>query len=265
MEETVMAFFFFWVPGFITVMGALMFLFTKSRGTSRAGQILVGVGLLAILLAPWTIPFSPSSSFGHFIGSIVGPTALIAVGIYNLSFSGNVPIGRLSASERRSGIIMIMLGVIWFEGMHWWILTPTYPNEVNGYWFIFWSTTLLVSSGFATGAIMLTRQVGVNRIQEQRLLTVVLVMLVSLVVLCFAFDGPNVNAKQFAHEFWLAGADVFGMLVGFSLAILMFAFVIAFYESQLPEPSRLPAPTKDELTAAAEIIAAHTDGGSLDE
>ena len=123
----------------------------------------------------------------------------------------------------------------------------------------------MVSSGLATGAIMLTRQVGVNRIQEQRLLTVVLVMLVSLVLLGFAVDGPNVDAKQFAHEFWLAGADVSGMLVGFSLAILMFAFVIAFYESQLPEPSRLPAPTKDELTVAAEIIAAHTDGGSLDE
>ena len=112
---------------------------------------------------------------------------------------------------------------------------------------------------------MLTRQVGVNRIQEQRLLTVVLVMMVSLIIMGFAFDGPRVDAERFAHEFWLAGADVFGMLVGFSLAILVFAFVIAFYESQLPEPSRLPAPTDDELIHAAGIIATHTEGGSSDE
>ena len=265
MEETVQAFFFFWAPGAVIVMGALMFLFAKARTVKRAGQILAGVGLLSILLTPWTISFSPSSSFGHFIGSIVGPTALLAVGIYNLSFSGNVPVGRLSSSERRSGIVMIMLGVLWFEGMHWWVLTPTYPSDVNGYWFIFWSTTLLVSTGLAAGAIMLTRQVGVNRIQEQRLLTVVLVMMVSLVIMGFAFDGPRVDAERFAHEFWLAGADVFGMLVGFSLAILVFAFVIAFYESQLPEPSRLPAPTDDELIHAAGIIATHTEGGSSDE
>ncbi len=265
MEETVLAIFFFWAPGAVFVMGALMFLFAKESSVKRAGQILVGVGILTILLAPWTIPFSPSSSFGHFIGSIVGPTALLAVGIYNLSFSGNVPVGRLSMSERRSGIVMIMLGVLWFEGMHWWILTPTYPAEVNGYWFIFWSTTLLVSTGLAAGAIMLTRRVGDNRIQEQRLLTVVLLMLVSLVIMGFAFDGPRVDAERFAHEFWLAGADVFGMLVGFSLAIFVFAFVIAFYESQLPEPSRLPAPTEDELTRAAGIIATHTEGGTSDE
>ena len=265
MEETIQAFLFFWAPGAIMVFGALLFLFSKSKTVGRIGQFLVVLGLLSLLLTPWTIPFSPSSSFGHFIGSILGPTALLTVGLYNLAFSGNVPVGRLSNSERRSGVLMIVLAVIWFEGMHWWILTPTYPNEVNHYWFIFWATTLLVSSGLAAGAILLTRQVGVNRAQEQRLLALLLVMLLILVLLGFVVDGPHVKSERFAHEVWLAGADVFGMLVGFSIAVFMFAFVIAFYESQLPEPKQLAPPSDEEMKHAAGILSAHVMGGDDDE
>ena len=265
MEESIQAFVFFWAPGSLMVIGALMYLFSKSNKLGGIGKLLIGFGLLSILLTPWTIPFSPSSSFGHFIGSILGPTALLAVGLYNLVFSGNVPVGRLSQSERKSGIVMIVLAVIWFEGMHWWILTPTYPSDVNQYWFIFWATTLLVSSGLAAGAILLTRQVGVNRIQEQRLLATLLTMLLVLILLGFVTDGPHVLAQSFAHEIWLAGADVFGMFVGFSIAILMFAFVIAFYESQLPEPSRLLPPTDSELNHAAGIVSTHVAGGGEDE
>ncbi|MBQ69860.1 MAG: hypothetical protein CMA65_00005 [Euryarchaeota archaeon] len=265
MEENVQAFLFFWAPGVLMVIGALIFLFSKSNKLGSMGKLLIGVGLISILLTPWTIPFSPSSTFGHFIGSILGPTALLAVGLYNLIFSGNVPVGRLSQFERRSGTVMVVLAVIWFEGMHWWVLTPTYPSDVNQYWFIFWATTLLVSSGLAAGAILLTRQVGVGRGQEQRLLGILLVMLLVLILLGFVTDGPHVHAQLFAHEIWLAGADVFGLFVGFSIAILMFAFVIAFYESQIPEPTRLSPPTDSELNHAAEIVSTHVSGGEDDE
>ena len=265
MEENVQAFLFFWAPGALMVIGVLIFLFSKSNKLGSIGKLLIGIGLISILLTPWTIPFSPSSTFGHFIGSILGPTALLAVGLYNLIFSGNVPVGRLSQFERRSGTVMVVLAVIWFEGMHWWVLTPTYPSDVNQYWFIFWATTLLVSCGLAAGAILLTRQVGVGRGQEQRLLGILLVMILVLILLGFVTDGPHVHAQSFAHEIWLAGADVFGLFVGFSIAILMFAFVIAFYESQLPEPTRLSPPTDSELNHAAEIVSTHVSGGEDDE
>ena len=28
---------------------------------------------------------------------------------------------------------MVLVGVLWLEAMHWWVLTPTYPGEVNRY------------------------------------------------------------------------------------------------------------------------------------
>ena len=136
MEEATQAFVFFWLAGLFVVLGAMLAFFSKVHWQRRLGGALFGSGLLSLMLTPWTLPFSPSSAFGHLLGSLVGPAVLLGVGLYQIAFSGHVPVGRLSRTDRTVGIVMVVVGVLWLEAMHWWVLTPTYPNEVNKYWYI---------------------------------------------------------------------------------------------------------------------------------
>jgi len=265
MESDLQVFALFWMAGALVMLGGLLSLLSKSSKVTRAGKFMALVGGFSIIISPWTIPSSPSSAFGHFFGSILGPTALLTLGMYNIAFSGNMSVERLSKTERRNGFIMVFLALLWFEGMHWWQFTPTYQGEINPYWLIFWATLLLVSSGFTTTAFVMVRGLGDQRDREQRLLLVVQAMLFLLVFLGLQVDGPNVLASDFVNEIWLVGADVFGMVVGGGLAILMFTFVIFIYESQSIEPQVLHPPTEEELKQAVSILSPHVSGGAEDE
>jgi len=54
-------------------------------------------------------------------------------------------------------------------------------------------------------------------------------------------------------------------MVGASVAILLFAVVLAVYESQQPVPKRLDPPTQEQLNQASQIIAQHVGGEGEDE
>ena len=78
-------------------------------------------------------------------------------------------------------------------------------------------------------------------------------------------DGPNVAKGVFAEEVLLAAADIFGALVGTAVAVLLFAVVLAVYESQQPAPKRLDPPNAAQLEQAGRTIAQNLRGGSEDE
>ena len=173
MEEATQAFVFFWLAGLFVVSGTMIGFFSKVHWQRRSGMVLLVLGLLSLMATPWTLSFSPSSAFGHLLGSLVGPAVLLGVGFYLITFSGNVPVGRLSKGDRTIGVVMVMFGVLWLEAMHWWILTPMYPGEVNRYWLIFWPTMLLGTLAMATGAFAVVNLVGDGREREQRLMLLV--------------------------------------------------------------------------------------------
>ncbi|RJU92204.1 MAG: hypothetical protein DWC03_07170 [Candidatus Poseidoniales archaeon] len=265
MEEATQAFVFFWVAGLFVVMGAMLAFFSKVSRQRRLGGALFGLGLLSLMLTPWTLSFSPSSGFGHLLGSLIGPAVLLAVGLYQIAFSGHVPVGRLTRTDRNIGVAMVVVGVLWLEAMHWWVLTPTYPAEVNRYWYIFWPTMLLGVLVCSSATYAIVGLVGEQRQQEQRLMLVSASLAIVLMLLGSLFDGPNVDHERFATELLFASADIFGVMVGAAVAVLLFAVVLAFYESQQPVPKRLDPPNQDQLEKASRIIAQHVGGEGEDE
>ena len=160
---------------------------------------------------------------------------------------------------------MVMFGVLWLEAMHWWILTPMYPGEVNRYWLIFWPTMLLGTLAMATGAFAVVNLVGDGREREQRLMLLVACFSSLLLLLGAMLDGPNVASEQFANEVLLASADIFGAMAGAAFSILLFAIVLAIYEAQQPAPKRLDPPTETQLEQASQIIAHNLGGETEDE
>jgi hypothetical protein len=84
--------------------------------------------------------------------------------------------------------------------------------------------------------------------------------MMALIVLGVSMDGPSLTSERFAAEVLLAGADLFGVLVGAALAVLLFAIVLFLYESTQVSV-RLPAPTNDQLRQAGSIVAKHLLGG----
>ena len=261
MEEAMQALVFFWFAGLACMIGLMLAFFAKADNVRKVGAVFMVLGFLSLLATPWTLTFSPSSAFGHLLGSILGPCVLMGVGFYQITFSGHVPVGRLSPGERKTGFAMVIVGFVWLEAMHWWILTPTYPNEVNRYWLVFWPTFLLFGVACSCTTYALVGHVGNKRNQEQRLMMLIAVFLGFLLVLGILVDGPNVLSESFASALFLAGADLFGLLTGAALAIVLFALVIAVYESQQPSPLQLNSPSKGQLQQAAEMISANLTGG----
>ena len=72
MEEATQAFVFFWLAGLFVLAGTMLGLFSKSDGQRKLGSGMAVAGLLSLMATPWTLPFSPSSAFGHLLGSLVG-------------------------------------------------------------------------------------------------------------------------------------------------------------------------------------------------
>jgi hypothetical protein len=260
MEEAMQALVFFWCAGLLFLTGGLLAFFSKAPRQRKVGLAMACAGFFSLLATPWTASASPSSAFGHLLGSVLGPAVLLAVGFYQIAFSGNVPVGRLSATERRFGVVMVVAGVLWFEAMHWWRLTPTYPDQINRLWLIFWPTLLLSGFAFACGARAVVERIGDGRQREQALMVVVALFMLALVVLGVSMDGPSLTSERFAAEVLLAGADLFGVVVGAAMAVLLFAIVLFLYESTQVSV-RLPAPTNDQLRQAGSIVAKHLSGG----
>lgn len=264
MEELSLALFFFWLPGVVIVAGLILALLSKTASIRRVAAMVTGASLLLVLSTPWTVPSSPSSAFGHFVGSVLGPCVLLAVGLHNVGFSGNVPVGRLSNNDRNAGIVMLTIGGGWLLAMHWGPLTPTYPSQVNGYWLVFWSTVVLVTPGVGAALVVLVRTFGDQRRAEQRMLGMLALSLLLVGLAGLTVDGPTLSSSVFADALWLAAADVFGMVVGLGAATVVLALVLVMYERQMTPPPVASGPSERDLERVTNILQSNLPGGDSD-
>jgi hypothetical protein len=251
----------FWLPAFLVPLGAWISLSSQTSNGSLFGRFLAGVGFVGLVGSPWTVPSSPSSAAGHLLGFIVGPSALLLAGLYLIAFSGNVPVGRLPRSDRRLGVMAFIIGFVWFAGMHWWTLTPTLDGEVNRYWLVFWPTFLLLLTCLTSGSALSLRFIGDRRAAESNVLWFASGLVFLLIVIGMTVDGRSIDADTFRDHLWLAGADLLGTAVGFSISILVFGLVIFLHERSLPKPASVPPPSDAELTKVAKIVSANIGGG----
>jgi len=261
MDEMLQAFLLFWIPVSMVPLGLWYSMSSPLRSSTLQGRFLAFIGLILICLSPWTVPSSPSSAAGHLLGAIIGPCMLIVLGIYLISFSGNVPVGKLPRSDRNIGVVMTGFGFIWLAGMHWWVLTPQLsPNEVNPYWYVFWPTFILLTSCLASCSAVTLLMIGERRKTESNTMFIVSGLCFTLLLLGLNVDGPLVTGVEFRQHLWLAVADLSGIAVGSSLSILVFALVIYLYERNLPAPKTINPPTESELKQVSSLIATHLGG-----
>lgn len=260
-----MSLFLFWIPGVVMVTGLLLTLLSKHSGVRRVAAVMLVLSSMAVLTTPWTVPSSPSSAFGHFLGSLLGPTVFLGVGLYCITFSSDLQVGQLSSTDRVLGFAMVVMGSSWLLAMHWGAITPTYPESVNLYWVMFWSTFLLVVPATGMGLAVLVGVFGEQRQQERRLLVLLSFALLFVGVLGVLVDGSSLERTVFAKALWLAFADVVGLVVGLGVALLMFAGVLMVYERQLVQPVTSSGPSKEHLDRVAFVLEQHVEGGGADE
>jgi len=261
MDEMLQALLLFWIPVSMVPIGLWYSMSSPSQSSPLRGRVLAFAGIILICLSPWTIPSSPSSAAGHLLGAIIGPCVLIILGIYLISFSGNVPVGKLPRRDRKVGVIMAGIGFVWLAGMHWWVLTPQLaPNEVNPYWYVFWPTFILLTSCLASCSAVTLLMIGVERKAESNTMFIVSGLSFAVLLLGLNVDGPLVRGDEFREHLWLAVSDLAGIAVGSLLSILVFALVIYLYERSLPEPKTITPPTESELKQVSSLIASHLGG-----
>lgn len=261
MSEILKALLLFWLPLSMIALGAWVSLSSKGNFRTNFGRITAIIGLLMVCSSPWTVPSSPSSSIGHLIGFIIGPSSLLLIGIYLLIFSGSVPVGKLPTSDRNLGIFCMTLGSVWFCLMQWGVFTPIYDGEdVNRFWLIFFPTLLLMVASLSSVLSISMLVIGEERQTESSVMRSISLISMVLIICGLTFDGKNISSDTFTTYFWLSVSDLFGILVGISLSIFIFGLVIYIYEKSIDEPKSVPPPTIDELSQASQKIANNIGG-----
>lgn len=261
MDEMTNAIVFFWFPLSLIPLGAWFSLSSKTNLRTNFGRFAAVLGFILVCISPWTVPTSPSSSIGHLLGFIIGPSSLLLIGIYLLIFSGNVPVGKLPSSDRKLGTFCMALGSLWFCLMQWGEFTPIYDGrEVNRFWLIFFPTFILMVCCLSSVLSISMLIIGEERQTESMVMRMISIVSIILIICGLTIDGKNISSETFTTYFWLSVSDLFGILVGISLSIFIFGFVIYVYERSIGEPNSVPPPTSEELLQASQKIAANIGG-----
>ncbi|MCH2435983.1 MAG: hypothetical protein MK197_06820 [Candidatus Poseidoniaceae archaeon] len=258
MDSMLEAAIWFWIPLCLVPVGMW---FSVSGKAKTAGKLIPGIGFVLVMISSWTVPSSDSTAGGHLLLSIVAPSLLLAYGVHGMSFGGNVPGGRLDSSARWRGSLAICISLLIFCLMHWYSFTPLWRNEeINPYWIVFWPTFLLFSTSLCSVSAVALASYGENRLNESINLAILSVTMAGIALAAMIFDGYMATSNEFRDYLWLAAADIFGTIVGISLAIAAFAIVIWAYENSLPLPENSPPPTEDEIEHVVALAKNHIGG-----
>ena len=248
----------FWIPLCFIPVGIWL---SISGRTKSLGKGIALFGLILVMVSSWTVPDSDSSAGGHLILSIAAPTLLLAYGIHGMVFGGNVPVGRLDSSARWSGTIAVFVSIGIFCLMHWYSFTPVWRDgDVNPYWIVFWPTFLLFSTSLCSASAVALATYGDDRLNESLKLASLTILMTGIALCAMIFDGYLTTADQFRDYLWLSAADIFGTVVGSSLAIGALAIVIWSYERSLPVPQSSHPPTEKEIEHVVSLAISHIGG-----
>tara|TARA_B100000700_G_scaffold318043_1_gene410465 strand:+ start:638 stop:1423 length:786 start_codon:yes stop_codon:yes gene_type:complete len=258
MDSMLEAAIWFWIPLCLIPFGMWLAISGKAKSF---GKLISVVGLLLVMLSSWTVPASDSTAGGHLLFSILAPSLLLLYGVHGMIFGGNVPVGKLDSTARWSGSIAVFISLVIFCMMHWYSFTPLWRNgEVNPYWIVFWPTFLLFSTSLCSAAALALVSYGDKRLSESIRLAILSVVMTGIALAAMIFDGYLTSAAEFRDYLWLATADIFGTVVGISLAIGAFAIVIWSYEKSLPLPENSPPPSNEEIEHVVSLAQSHIGG-----
>ncbi|HIG03573.1 MAG TPA: hypothetical protein EYQ53_04245 [Candidatus Poseidoniales archaeon] len=264
MEAWISALVGYWFPFALVPLGIWLSLVRGNEKLQKIGLPLAVLGIIFVMASPWTAPESDSSASGHLLLSIAGPVLLLAWGCFLAIFGGQVPVGRLPPVARKGGYAAILLGISWLAFMHY-EAPPIWRGDINPFWGAWWAVFILsaiMSSGLLA---QVTHTIGDMRTKETILMVSICFSFVLLGLIFFMLVDTNAtSAEQFRTDIWLAGADLFGTVIGGLLAIAIFAIVITIYERNLPEPAKTNPLSIMEKERVTEILK-DVVGGEKDE
>jgi len=264
MENDLMVALLLWAPlGLIFLSVGLQF--RKDRSIQKIGKFLGGLGVVFFSISFLTVPSSPSAASSALFISILPALVLMFIGLYVALFAGNIPVRRFSPGMRPLGLLMFVLGFALLESMHWnsasWIPSITWEGETNRFWMIFRPTFLLAMSSFLLAGGYLVNLIGQRISQTSRILYLMGGSSFLLLICSVLIDGSQTSADEFHNSVMFAASDILGFIAGVGLSILSFGLAIWQFERKRPGLERLPPPTQEQLTHAAEIIQQNIRGG----
>lgn len=263
MQDEIRAALLLWIPLAIASLGiAMQFRRQHSLQNLGKGFLLLGGGLyLASFL---TVPESPSAASSALIVAILPALLLIFVGLYIATFSGDIPVQRFNPKLRPLGLLLFIFGFALLETMNWydenWLPSLLWEGETNKYWLIFRPTFLLGMSSILFCGSYVVKHIGEDRNDVSRNLFILGLFSFGFLLLGLYTDNAYTNTNQFSTSVWLATSDLFGILAGLGLSIIVFALTIWQYERKRPGIGDLPPPSSEQLELAAEVIRKNIGG-----
>ena len=257
MQDDIKAALLLWIPLAIAFLGITM-QFRRQHSLQNLGKGFLILGGSIYLASFLTVPESPSAASSALIVAILPALLLIFIGLYVATFSGDIPVRRFDPKLRPVGLLLFILGFALLETMNWsdesWLPSLLWEGETNKYWLIFRPTFLLGMSSILLCGSYIIKQMGDNRNDASRNLFILGIFSFGFLLLGLYTDNAYTTTSQFSTSVWLATSDLFGILAGLGLSIIVFTLAIWQYERKRPGLDNLIPPSNAQLELAAEVI-----------
>ena len=263
MQDDIRAALLLWIPLAVASLGIAM-QFRRQHSLQNLGKGFLILGGILYLASFLTVPESPSAASSALIVAIIPAFLLIFVGLYVATFSGDIPVRRFNPKLRPLGLLLFICGLALFETMNWhdekWLPSLLWEGETNKYWLIFRPTFLLGISSILFCGSYVVKHMGENRNDASRNLFILGVFSFGFLLIGLYTDNAYTTTSQFSTSVWLATSDLFGILAGLGLSIIVFTLAIWQYERKRPGLGNLPPPSSEQLGLAAEVIRKNLGG-----
>lgn len=240
MDELVRASILFWLPVSLMILGLYMRVGRGSDLVKKFGVLIIVISSILFLLSPITVPSSPSTEIAQLSWYLIPVGILTFAGLYLISFSGEVVVGKIDDRYKMLGVLLLLLAVTGLLSMQFGNFTPKISSDdsVNRYWLVFWPTFLIAGISVSSFGIVISK----SKIPMSSCLAFFIV----LFCLSTFVDGSQIDSETFRKTLWLVGADLLGLLLGGGMSVAVFAGVIYAYEKSLPTPLEMGEPTEDD-------------------
>ena len=263
MQDEIRAALLLWIPLAIASLGMAM-QFRRQHSLQNLGKGFLILGGSLYLASFLTVPESPSAASSALIVAILPALLLIFVGLYIATFAGDIPVKRFDRKLRPLGLLLFISGLALLEAMNWydekWLPSLLWEGETNKYWLIFRPTFLLGMSSILFCSSYVIKHMGENRNDASRNLFLLGAFSFGFLLLGLYTDNAYTTTDQFSTSVWLATSDLFGILAGLGLSIIVFTLAIWQYERKRPGLGNLPPPSNEQLELAADVIRKNLGG-----